>query len=65
MIKSQLVTDLKQYTGAGVITRKQLMDYLGYKDRGSTYRYTYGLRKIGAGFSILEVAERIMEVSNA
>lgn len=64
MIKSQLVTDMRRFTSAGVITRKQLMQYLGYKDRHSTMKYTAGLRKIGAGYSIIEVAERIMEVQS-
>ena len=62
MIKSQLVTDLRRYTGAGVIKRKQLMKYLGYKDRHSVDVYLHGLRKIGSGYSIIDVAERIMEV---
>lgn len=63
MIRSQLVKSMKQYTGAGVITRKKLMQFLGYKDRMSVEKYVYGLRKFGAGYAIEDVADRIMEES--
>lgn len=64
MIRSQLVKDLRRYTGAGVVTTTELMQYLGYKDRKSVKKYTHGLRKIGAGFAIDEIADRIMEVES-
>ena len=62
MIRSQLVKDLRRYTGAGVVTAAELTKYLGYRDRKSVRKYTRGLQRFGAGYSIEDVADRIMEV---
>lgn len=61
MIRSQLVKDLRRHTGSGVVTVLELKQFLGYKDRKSVRKYTYGLRKFGAGYAIEDVADRIME----
>lgn len=62
MIRSQLVKDLRRYTGAGVVTVEQLTTYLGYSDRKSVSKYTRGLQRFGAGYAIEDVADKIMEV---
>ena len=63
MIRSALVKNLRAQSGScGIITRKQLMAFLGYQDRHSIERYLNGVMKIGAGFSIEDVADRILEV---
>ena len=63
MIRSVLVKNLRAQSGSyGMITRKQLMAFLGYQDRHSVNKYLNGVMKIGAGFSIEDVADRILEV---
>ena len=63
MIRSVLVKNLRAQSGSyGIITRKQLMVFLGYQDRHSVNKYLNGVMKIGAGFSIEDVADRILEV---
>ena len=63
MIRSVLVKNLRAQSGScGIITRKQLMAFLGYQDRHSIEKYLNGVMKIGAGFSIEDVADRILEV---
>ena len=63
MIRSQLVKTLRQQSGScGTITGTQLMQYLGYRDRHSIDRYLVDVDRIGAGYSIEDVADRIMVV---
>lgn len=65
MIRSQLVKALRMQSGSmGVITMRQLGAFLGYKDRHSVYPYLAGAMRIGAGYSIEDVADRIMEVEH-
>lgn len=66
MLRSQLVKNLRKQSGSmGIITRKQLAEFLGYRDRHSVAPYLIGAMRIGAGYSIEDVADRIMEVENA
>ena len=64
MIRSTLVTKLRQQSGNsyGVINRKDLMKFLGYRDRHSVDPYLYGVMRLGNGYSIEDVADRIIEV---
>lgn len=65
LIRSQLVKNLRLQSGSsGTITRTQLMAFLGYKDRHSVERYLFGVMRIGAGYSIEDIADRIMEVEH-
>lgn len=66
MLRSQIVKELRKQSGdsVGVITRKQLTDYLGYKDRHSVSPYLHGVARIGNGYAIEDVADRILEVEN-
>lgn len=65
MIRSTLVKNLRMQSGSmGMITRKQLCEFLGYKDRHSVDRYLAGAMKIGAGYAIEDVADKIMEVEH-
>ena len=62
MNRSEIAKDLRQFTGSGMITRKQLAEYLGVK---STWRvsetYLKGLTHDKHRYFITEVAARIWE----
>lgn len=62
MTKTELVADLRRYTGAGVITATQLARYLGKKnvDR-ERQRFLKGLHPVvGKSYYIPEVAESVL-----
>lgn len=46
MNKAEIVKDIKEFTGSGLITRKQLSDYCGKKDPHGVDRYLQGLNPI-------------------
>lgn len=63
MTKTELVADLRRYTGAGVITATQLARYLGKKnvDR-ERQRFLKGLHPVvGKSYYIPEVAESVLK----
>lgn len=63
MERKEVIRSLERYTQAGCISRKQLADWLGFKDIHSVDEILKGLARIGKGrFFIPEVAERIVEV---
>lgn len=63
MVRSQYVKALRQQAESyGTITRKQLMQFLGYRDRHSVDQYLHNVTRLGAGYAIEDVADRIMEV---
>lgn len=63
MIRSQLVKTLRQQSGSyGAITKRQLMAFLGYKDRHSVDKYLVNVDRLGAGYSIEDLADRIMVI---
>lgn len=63
MLRSQLIKSLQRQAGSyGVITKRQLMQFLGYKDRHSVAKYLIGVTRLGAGYSIEDVADSIMAV---
>ena len=61
MKKTELINDLKQYTGGGVITRKQLAGYMSKKDPHGVDRYLFGLQRIdGKYYFIPDVADSLI-----
>lgn len=59
MTKSELIKDMKAFTNAGFITRKQLSDYMGKKDPHYVDKYLDGLEKVGRNYFIPDVAESL------
>lgn len=62
MTRTELVRDMQRYVGAGVISRKELAAYLGYRDPHNVGKFIKNLVPItGKRYSILDVADAIME----
>ena len=62
MTRTELVKDMQRYVGAGVITRSEISEYLGYRDHHKVGKLIYGLVPVvGKKYSILDVADAIME----
>lgn len=62
MTRTDIAKALRQYTGAGMITPKQLASFLGVKSVWRvTEKYLKGLEHVGQRYLITEVAERIKE----
>lgn len=62
MTRTQIAKDLRAYTGSGMITPKQLADFLGVKAVWRvSERYLKGLEHVGHRYLITEVAQRIKE----
>ncbi len=65
MTRSEIAKDLRQFTGAGVITPKQLADFLGVKTIWRVReKYLSGLEHLGNAYLITEVAARLKEEMN-
>lgn len=61
MYKSDIVRELRQYTGAGMISRIQLAKFMGYSSPDPVDKYLRGLRRVRRRYFIAEVAERLQE----
>lgn len=62
MTRTEIARDLRQFTGAGVITPKQLAAYLGVKTVWRVReKYLSGLEHLGNAYLITEVAARMKE----
>ena len=62
MTRTEIAKDLRQFTGAGVITPKQLAAYLGVKTVWRvSEKYLKDLEHIGNRYLITEVAARLKE----
>lgn len=60
MNKKELINDMKQYCGAGFISKTQLASYMGYKSSNSVTPYLHGLLSIDRRYFIPEVADRLL-----
>lgn len=61
MNKSELVKDIKAFTGSGLITRKQLADYCGKRDPHGVDRFLYGLVPIDKRYYFIpDVVDSLM-----
>ena len=59
--KTEIVNDMKRFAGASFITRKQLADYMGFKDPHSVDVFLAPLQQTKHRYFIPEVVERIIE----
>lgn len=66
MTRTDIAAALRQYTGAGMITPKQLADFLGVKTVWRVReKYLKGLEHVGGRYLIIDVARRIKEECKA
>ena len=65
MNRKELIADMKQYCGAGFISKKQLAAYMGYKSINSVSPYLDGLNSIDRRYFIPEVADRLLSFKGA
>ncbi len=56
---------MRQYCGAGFISKKQLAAYMGYKSINSVSPYLDGLNSIDRRYFIPEVADRLLSFKGA
>lgn len=60
MTRTDIANELRRYTGAGMITPKQLAAFIGVKSVWRvSEKYLSGLEHVGNRYLITEVAERI------
>lgn len=60
MTKSEIVKDMKSFTGSAFINRADFARYLGMNPKNAD-RYLNGLEKIGRLYFIPDVAEALMK----
>lgn len=65
MNRKELINDMKQYCGAGFISKKQLAAYMGYKSVNSVSPYLDGIMSIDRRYFIPEVADRLLGFKGA
>lgn len=62
MERRELITELKDFTGASFITRQQLAKFMGYKNPHGVDKYLYGLESKGRGkYFVCDVATSILQ----
>lgn len=62
MTRTEIAADLRRHTGGGMITAKQLAEWLGLKQSQRVADlYLRGLEHIGQRYLITEVAQRLKE----
>lgn len=62
MTRTEIAADLRRHTGGGMITAKQLAEWLGLKKAQRVADlYLRGLEHIGQRYLITEVAQRLKE----
>ena len=60
MTRSTIADELRRFTGKGLITNSELSRFLGDKNLTRVKaKYLDGLERIGRGYLITEVAERL------
>ena len=64
MERKELINSMKNFTGAGFITRSQLAEFMGYKDPHYVDRYINGLQRINKRYFINDVATVLQQVMN-
>lgn len=60
MDRKELITQMKSYTGACFISKKQLADFMGYKSVNSVAGYLTDLERLDNKYFIPEVADSLM-----
>lgn len=60
MNRKELISQMKSYTNAGFISKKQLADFMGYKSVNSVGQYLANITKIDNRYFIPEVADAIL-----
>lgn len=60
MTKRELINDMKPFVKGGLITRKQIAEYVGVH-RQTTYQYTDGLQAVNDKYYFIpDIAERLV-----
>lgn len=63
MNRNELIKDIKNFTGSGLVTRKQLSDYCGKKDPHGVDRYLSGLAAVeGKYYFIPDVCDVLLSL---
>lgn len=60
MERKELIAQMKSYTNAGFISKKQLASFMGYKSVNSVGKYLATITKIDDRYFIPEVADAIL-----
>ena len=60
MNRKELINDMKAFTKAGFISKKQLADFMGYKSVNSVGKYLAVITKVDGRYFIPEVADAIL-----
>lgn len=60
MDKKSLISDMKRFTGASFITRKQVAEWMGKKDAHCVDRYLHGLDRVGQLYFIPDVVDAVI-----
>ena len=62
MNRTEIAADLRRFTGGGMITAKQLADFMGLKKAERVAElYLRGLERIGHRYFVTDVAKRLKE----
>lgn len=61
MNKTELIKDMKSYTGSGFITRSKLAGYMGKTNPRHIDKFLEGLDRVGKNYFIPDVASAIMQ----
>lgn len=61
MERREVIRTLERYSGCSFITRKQVAQFMGYKDAHSVDPMLVGIDRVGKGLMFIpDVADRIM-----